>query len=918
MNKLLSYAGSFWRKGSPSPADELASQEQTRRPDTTGLSLVSERNVCALDKAPDLTAAQDCATPDARRRALIQHRTISKAGHGQGETCPDPCQQHDAQLNARMLDHLCTKAPVTDPELLVHMIRRRFPFENWPDLIGVSDPQLGEALLEQGPRTIALAATSLPGERLEALMVDSRLARGFVRQSPYLFSLLPEALKTAPFLASLLSGQLEANRRSLLRDLLREDVQLALSLASVEELVRINPHCVLELPEQEVTPELRQIAVSRDASLLEHFRKTVPEGEYQELCERALVLSGGALKYMPACERTPARVDRAVAHKFPPRMAEIPELLRTRERLRLALHNSTHSQYCLKRNKLSAAFVTEHNLWGTLKEKDRWLHYIRTEDQTDALWCEYINQCPVRVWEHEVPPALRERHPEWTAGVWKPDCAMSLSDQTGLLCRGLAGWSGAQLAPVLEYNSAFLHGQFCWPPIQDMPPWALLVEGFQDQLPQQYKDMIWRNGGTEGLGPALGAPAFDVEPEALLDPVQESHCTLRAARVPSQVASKLMFCEHFQPRHQRLGQQLRHRMIAGGQALEQSVAAGTLPLWSEDRPPAAGSWTARGGRTLVRGDSKDGVVHMKFQRQGESLASLAAEQAVQQFARDHKELGWQSEIPVPKGMVRVPLDQMPLAPEAFPDRLQVYGEGDNRYCLAFCFTTKDSDYDTLAWQPDEAGGDCSKAREGLLRAFHDLGIWSSFGAVHTSTIKLYHHFFATEGARPELLLSQLFRPGQSYPGTLHRWNTLAIEQSDWGRSGLRDLGDLEFYPCISTYVEAVDADWVPDGYGQRASIVNAMAQNVLGGLLHYMSAHRQLPDYHYQNAGQVKQLAGFLDEACNAYLGTLLGDGTRLEEAFPEGVYQQWLHKTAQEMIYWSARTNRDAGRRQGGLCPAF
>ena len=48
--------------------------------------------------------------------------------------------------------------------------------------------------------------------------------------------------------------------------------------------------------------------------------------------------------------------------------------------------------------------------------------------------------------------------------------------------------------------------------------------------------------------------------------------------------------------------------------------------------------------------------------------------------------------------------------------------------------------------------------------------------------------------------------------------------------------------------------------------------------------------------------ASFLEEACNRYLATLLGDGTRLEMAFPAGVYQQWLYRTAREMIYWTAR----------------
>ena len=449
--------------------------------------------------------------------------------------------------------------------------------------------------------------------------------------------------------------------------------------------------------------------------------------------------------------------------------------------------------------------------------------------------------------------------------------------------------------------------------MEDIAPWALVVEGFWDALPSGYKEKIWHNGGTEGLGPAFAVPDFDLEPEALLDPVQEHHCTLRAARLPAQVKKKLMFCGHFQPRHQALGQALCGSMLAGKQALERAVAAGNLPVWSgDDRADAP--WRPSGGRTLVRTAREDGVVHMKFWRQGEALATFAAEQAVQAFARDQGALGWKSEIPRPGGIVRVPIGEMPVAPEAFPDKLQVLGKKGRRHCLAFCFTTRDHSYGAQALRPDEDGKDCSKAREGLLRAFHDLGLWSSLGAVHTSTIKLYHHFHTAQDVRPELLLGNLFQPDMCYPGTVHLWNTVAIEQSDWGLSGLRDLGDLEFYPCITTYVESVDASWVLEGYGQRASFVNAMAHNILGGLLHYMCAHRQLPDYHYKNSEQVGQLAGFVQEACNLYLGSLLGDGTRLETLIPADVYPQWLSRTAQEMIYWSARQTLEPAPEQDGF----
>ena len=858
------------------------------------------------------------AMPAAQGSTLILKTAISRAVTRLGSDFPDPCHLRDAQFNERMLGHLCTGTPVTDPELLLYMIRRRFPFNKQPELIGVSDRQLTKSLVQQGPRLIALASSRLPDERLKALMSDARLASGFVCQRSFLFPHLPEALKTQRFLAPLLANMLEDKRKDVLRRILHEDVSLALSLTSIQELVWCSPRLVLELPREQVTAELRQIAVLRCLELLKDLQEMTEPDEYQLLCNLAVGASGYALEYLPACERTPIRVETAVAGTTPPHLQDIPVPLRDVNLLRLALRHTSSFQYLSSEDQFDPAFLTEYKLWDALKEKDDWLEYIKEEDRSEALWCAYIDQYPVHVYKSDVPQDLRERHPEWTARLWNPGCYMSLSDQTSCLSRELSGRSGADLASFIEYNSALLHGQFRWPSVEEIPPWALVVEGFWGKLGQQYKDMIWHNGGTEGLGPALGAPAFEVEPEALLDRVQGVHCTLRAARIPAQVTKKLMFCHHFRFPRRALGTELRHKMLAGSRALEKCVEAGNLPCGSQERLASGMPWTHTGGRTLVRTDSEDGVVHMKFQRQGESLATLAAEQTVQQFARDHEELGWQSEIPKPQGMLRVPLDQMPVAPEAFPDKLQVYGEGDNRYCLAFCFTTKDSDYDSLAWQTDETGGDCSKAREGLLRAFHDLGIWSSLGAVHTSTIKLYHHFHELEGARPELLLSNLFQPGQLYPGALHLWNTVATEQSDWGRSGLRDLGDMEFYPFVSAYVEAVDARWIPAGYGQRASFVNGLAQNILGGLLHYMRAHRQLPDYHYKNSQQVNRLAGFLQEACDRYLGSLLADGTRLSQAFPEGVYAQWLYRTAQEIIYWSARQTPTPAAGKEGFAQHF
>ena len=569
-------------------------------------------------------------------------------------------------------------------------------------------------------------------------------------------------------------------------------------------------------------------------------------------------------------------------------------------------------EYVSGRPKLDPAFWTRWNLWDTLKEKNDWLCYLPPDARTEALCAEYVAQSPARACAPEVPIDIRRRHPEWAARAWQGQNAFSMMDLTG--CSG-KGW---QLAPdplaALHDNSAILHGYGSRLSKGQMPAWALLVEGFWNSVPQSYKDSIWRHGGTEGLGEAFGVPSFHIDPQALLDPIQEHHCTLRAAAIPGQVARKLMFCHHFRLRHQRLGAQLRQWIRDQADSLAASITAGDRPQWLMGGMACAPEWTRRGGRTLVHTEAGGRVVHAKFQRRGESLESFAAEQAVQQFARRHQSLGWRSEIPEPEGIFRVPLDQIPADRQDFPDPLQVYNDKRGPWCLALRFRTKGSDYDTLAWQPDRPGGDCRKARTGLLRAFHDLGLWSSLGAVHTSTICLYHCFHETGGSRPQLLLSNLFRPHAScYPGALRLWNTRAIERSDWGWSGLRDLGDLEFYPFITAYTGSVDAGWMLDGYGQRASIVNGMAQNILGGLLHYFCACRQQDDYHYHNEKQIEQLGQFLEAACELYLGALLGEDIRLETVFPAGVYARWRFLAAREMIYWTARqTLRPAAGQEG------
>jgi len=97
----------------------------------------------------------------------------------------------------------------------------------------------------------------------------------------------------------------------------------------------------------------------------------------------------------------------------------------------------------------------------------------------------------------------------------------------------------------------------------------------------------------------------------------------------------------------------------------------------------------------------------------------------------------------------------------------------------------------------------------------------------------------------------------------------------------------------------------PD-YGQRASFVNAIAQNILGGLLRHIRLHRaEDPTYHYPNAKSVAGLVAFIEEGCDTLFSGLPNPPLLLKELFAEtckGIDEktgsECLHLTARKIIY--------------------
>ena len=779
-----------------------------------------------------------------------------------------------------MLAVLYGRGRVTDCQLLDHMVRRNVIFDRQPQLLRLSHQALAAHVSGEGMRLAGRLLRGLPYSVAEQLVAQPGIAPLALCHCPALFHAVPESLKTAARLAPLLASLPDDSRQDLLAWIAIRSPGLDSQLEPIAEAIRRHAGDSCDRRAHELTPELRRLAVTTDYSVLPLFDGLDPL-EYSALCDLALEQSGRALSCMDEFWRTAARVDRALAHPLRPALCDIPVTLYSPERLRAAIEGG-------ERCRLSGEFLDHWALWDSLKTRHDWLLWLPEEERTQALCRDYLARFPGRT--QAVPAAILAWHPDWVQRSEQSDVYLPLRDHRRVpSCYGYH--SGG------EVPAAALDAQ----------PWALALASWDQQLTglsREYRQAIVRNGGASGLADLLQAPPFFLEPEALLDPVQEEHCSRRAALLPDQARKALLCSPPFRLRRQAEGRALirkiddyNHRL--GVQMLEES-----LPCWPK---LTTGGWEVRGGRTLVR--EQDGCCfHLKLQRQGETVAAFATELVVQKFAWDHYDWGWHSEIPWPEGLRMLALEDLPVPFDAFEQTPEVYDYRGKLHCLALRFATRDTDYDTRCWQPDTEQGGTQRSRQGLLRALHDLGIWSSLGAAHTSTIPLYHQFRSDE-ARPALILTALFNPETGYPGRLHLWNSLATEASDWGWSGLRDLGDLEFYPFIASYIESRDACPTLPDYGRRASFVNAIAQNILASLLHYMRLERAAdPDYHYRNEPAVARLAQFLEDGCDTLLEGLLGDGTRLRDFFGQqmlggvDVYSQWRQRTAEEMIYWTAR----------------
>ena len=707
-------------------------------------------------------------------------------------------------------------------------------------------------------------------------------------------------------------------------------------------LVDRNTNYIKYVPLEYQSFVLCKKAILNSPHLIKYIKPSVPR--YEELCILAVKAAKSASFYIPDGQITQAILTAMAVHG-PLSLANIPEHLITYQHCHDVLQNrETYSQATyipariFQQHPELAELILERlpsetcpHILEALPDK------LKTEDFCRRFlnkWPKYIAGCPL--------PLLR-KHPEWVKRSLKFAgrnlMALPESERSFDLCqRALTSsypyiravpvtiladhHSLLLLAASLTFDLSIFPDHLITPDVciaslsvqnpacamkmlslvpeavREALPYDLLLAVAPGFLPLEIREAMFANGDTT-LPPPYRQKKPIMDQRYLMSP----HVPFGELRYSSGLFLQkiLLSTGPFTLRNLSRGHALQHAIKSHYHQRESELLHGRLPFL--ERPIDKKS-SVYGGRTLMF-RTGDKVTRMKFLRHEESLNDFFREEAVHRFTHQQRDLQslLKSEVPEHVGVKLVPLEYLPdNILSSFRSKLETYSCDDEMYYLVYEFTTRDEDYSTLAHQKDH-NGDSTRAEQGLLKACHDLGVWSSLGAVHTSTINASHNFAKK---RRELFLCFMFCRAQPFPGAITGWDTRATDESDWAYSGLKDIGDMEFYPQITSYFDTTDADLtLPVGVDQRAAFINASVENMIAPILHYARMHRDDADYHYKNSAGRAKLGLFINDVISTYSSGLLGWPVKAEDCFESRqIHQKWVNKTTAETALWTARQN--------------
>ena len=764
-------------------------------------------------------------------------------------------------------------------------------------------------------------------------VLTPELALACLKKERYLWSYesLPARLKTPEFNQTCLEA-------GVLPPCLMAETALPSREIDYAALVDINANNIKYVPFEHQSRELCFKSVTNNASTIQYINPSAHW--FQELCILSVTKDSCSLRLIPKDRITKAILTARTVQK-PLNLMEIPEHLITYEDCDKVIRDSKLQSHV---NCIPARIYHQH---PELAERilacvppaksvhilEKLPDELKTEDFCDRYlkkWPRSVTGCPQR---------LLLKHPEWIerslnyAGYNLK--ALPESERTFDLCHQAltAAHCCIEAVPVTmfeKHKSLLLlaasrtddlsilpphlitsdvciasisvrHPVYAKQILSQVPdavrqalPYDLLLTVAPQYLPLKIRQEMLVRGDTT-LPPQYRQKKPIMDQRYLMTPYNpSSYLIVSSGRFLKKI---LLSTAPFELRNQSLGHALGEAIAENFRLRKYQLRWKELPL----AQPIGENSTVYGGRTLMFRTGNE-MTRMKFHRHNEPLDDFFREEAVHRFTHDSHDLKalLKSEVPKPVGLKLIPVDYLPdniLA--SFRSSLHTYTYSGKKHYLIYEFTTCNEEYSTLAHQKD-SHGDSTRAEQGLLKACHDLGVWSSLGAVHTSTIQAYHNF---KRKRRELLLIFMFS-NSDFPGTMNGWDSDATDESDWSYSGLKDIGDMEFYPNITTYNHASDAKpAISAGVDQRASFISAAVENMLAPILHYARMHRDDADYHYKNSEGRAKLGSFIDEVIGAYVSGLLGQPVKAEDCFesPE-IHRLWKLKTTAETTLMTAR----------------
>ena len=319
-----------------------------------------------------------------------------------------------------------------------------------------------------------------------------------------------------------------------------------------------------------------------------------------------------------------------------------------------------------------------------------------------------------------------------------------------------------------------------------------------------------------------------------------------------------------------------------------------------------------GGRTF-KGFYMGQCYYFKIQRKEESLETLAREGLMHRLCHSQVEgvsLLLKSEVPEFVSWFQIKQSELPALHNGFADELEIDSSGDNPRVNVYCYRAS-PEYSHYAHTPidkDDLKVSLERSEEGFLKAAWDIGKLCSVGLIPTSTLPAFHD---TGSKRRWLALAALLsgHTDRGIPGCFGAWKTTATDKPDFGVTGLRDIGDTEGYGRIHSYFNYRDAEKQlrPNTVNQRIALCNSITENLLAMVLVRARLRQHCKGYHYRNPEAIKATMDFIQNSAEQLLKGLFDQGdhpaTDLQSVLKISTdhYQNWLRRSAREILYWTA-----------------